>query len=66
MFKSAHVIFSLVVKFLGADWQSKHVIIGWFETNEITKHALVKNLIELFYPYGFKKKTISLCWGWRI
>jgi hypothetical protein len=53
MFKRAHAIFALVVKFLGADWQSKHVIIGFFETNEITRHALVKNLIELFHPYGF-------------
>jgi len=53
MFKRAHVILVLVVKFLRADWQSKHVIIGFFETDEITKHALVKNLIELFYPYGF-------------
>jgi len=57
MFKRVHAILALVVKFLRVNWQSKHVIIGVFETNEITKHGLVKNLIELFYPYCFFLKS---------
>jgi hypothetical protein len=40
MSKGAHDIFVLVINFLIADWQPKHVIIRFFEANEIIGQIL--------------------------
>jgi hypothetical protein len=37
MSKGAHNIFALVIKFLGFDWQPKHVTIGLFEAIKIIR-----------------------------
>ncbi len=44
MSKGANDIFSLIINFLIADWQLKHVTLRLFETNETIGQALLKNL----------------------
>ncbi len=34
MSKGAHDVFALVVNFLGSNWQSKHITIGFFEATK--------------------------------
>jgi hypothetical protein len=46
MSKGAYDIFALVIKFLGAIWQLKHIAIGLFEASNTFGHALAKDLIE--------------------
>ncbi len=48
MSKGAYDIFALVVKFLGTDWQPKHITIGLFEAMDTFGQTLAKDLIELF------------------
>jgi len=43
MSKGAYDVFTLVIKFLGSDWQPKHVTIGLFEA----KKPHVKPWLEL-------------------
>jgi len=47
MSKGAHDIFSLVINFLGFDWQPKQVIIGLFQTTKTNGQSLPTNLIEI-------------------
>ncbi len=54
----AHDIFALVIKFLGVDWQPKHITIGLFHTSETTRQVLAKNVITLLDEYGFLKKIV--------
>jgi hypothetical protein len=52
MSKCAHNIFTLVINFLGSDWQPKQVTIGFFESTKITRQTLANNLTKLFDQYG--------------
>jgi hypothetical protein len=54
MFKRAYDVFALVIKFLGSDWQPKHVTIGLFKAIETTSQALARKLIELLDKYGLR------------
>jgi len=49
----AHDIFALVIKFLGVDWQPKHITIGLFHTSETTRQVLAKNVSTLLDENGF-------------
>jgi hypothetical protein len=40
MSKGPYDVFALVIKFLGSDWQPKHVTISLFETTITTKQTL--------------------------
>lgn len=44
MSKGANDMFALIINFLIADWQLKHVTLGLFEANETIGQALHKNL----------------------
>ncbi len=55
MSKGMHDIFALVIKFLGVDWQPKHVTFGFFEVANIFEKTLAKNLIELLEKYKLRK-----------
>jgi hypothetical protein len=44
MSKRANGIFALIINFLIANWQPKHVTLGLFEANETIGQALPKNL----------------------
>jgi hypothetical protein len=57
--KGAHDVFVLVIIFLGSNWKLKYVTLGLFEAAEITRQALVRNLIELLDAYGLKNKIIT-------
>jgi hypothetical protein len=46
-------IFVLLKKFLGVDWQPKHIIIGWFKRSDTTWQLLARNLITLLDEYEF-------------
>jgi hypothetical protein len=50
---------TLVISFLGSDWKPKHVTLDLFEAIDITKQALVRNLIDLLDIYGLKNKIIT-------
>lgn len=52
MFKGAHDVFALVIIFLGFNWKPKQMILGLFEFVEITRKALIKNLIDLLDAYS--------------
>ncbi len=52
------MFFSLVIKFLGSDWQPKHVIIGLFEVIESNSQTLAKILMKLLNKYDLRKKII--------
>jgi len=57
--KGAHDIFAFVINFLGFGWQPKQVTIGLFETIEITRITLSKNLTNLLDQYGLRNKIIA-------
>jgi len=57
--KGVHDIFTLVINFLGSNWQPKQVTIGLFETTKITKITLSKNLTNLLDQYGLRNKIIA-------
>jgi hypothetical protein len=44
MSKGVYDIFALVIKFLGAYCQPKHIAIGLFEASNTSRHALAKDL----------------------
>jgi hypothetical protein len=58
MWKEAHVIFVLIIKILGVNWQPKHITIRIFETTHIIWHALVTSLINLLNKHGIRKKIL--------
>jgi hypothetical protein len=43
LFKGAHDVFALVVKFLGNDWMPKHITIGLLKASKTSRQALEKN-----------------------
>jgi hypothetical protein len=59
MSKGGHDIFTLVIKFLGVDWQPKHITLGLFEATNISGQTLVRNLIELLNTNELKKKNVA-------
>jgi hypothetical protein len=59
MLKGAYDIFAIVIKFLGVNWNSKHITIRLFETSDISRHALAKNLTKLLGKYDLRKKIIA-------
>jgi hypothetical protein len=59
MSKSAHDVFALVLNFLGFNWKPKQIILGLFEVVEITRKALIKNLIDLLDAYSLRNKIIT-------
>jgi hypothetical protein len=58
MWKEAHDVFVLVIKFLGVNWQPKHINIRLFEAMHIIWHALVTSLINLLNKHGLRKKIM--------
>jgi hypothetical protein len=54
MSKRAYDIFAHVIKFLGANWQPKHITIEFFEAFDTFGHALAKDLIELLNKYDLR------------
>ncbi len=52
------MFFSLVINFLGSDWQPKDVIIGLFEVTKSTSQTLAKILMKLLNKYDLRKKII--------
>jgi hypothetical protein len=54
MSKIVHEISGLVIKFLGTDWQEKHVTFGLFKIEDTFGKILAKNLIELLKIYNIK------------
>jgi hypothetical protein len=44
MSKGVHNIFALVIKFLGANWQAKHVTLGLFEAIDISREDFGQKL----------------------
>jgi hypothetical protein len=62
MSKGAYDIYALVIKFLGFDWQTKHIAIELVETFDTSRHALPKDLIKLLCKYDSRKKFITCVW----
>jgi len=60
MNKGAHDVFALVLNFLGSNWQPKYIIVGLFEATNISRHLLVRNLIDLLDKFGLKKKSLHM------
>jgi hypothetical protein len=58
MWKETHDVFVLVIKFLGVNWQPKHITIKLFETTHIIWHALVTSLIYFLNKHGLKAKIM--------
>jgi hypothetical protein len=44
MSKGVHNIFALVIYFLGANWQAKHVTLGFFEAIDISREDFGQKL----------------------
>jgi hypothetical protein len=59
VFKGAHDVFALVINFLGLNWKPKQIILGLFEVVEITRKALIKNLIHILDAYSLRNKIIT-------
>jgi hypothetical protein len=59
MSKGAHDIFTLIIIFLGCDWQPKQVTISLFEATKITRQALTNNLTKLLDQFGLRNKIIA-------
>jgi hypothetical protein len=59
MSNGEHDIFVLMINFLKLHWQPKHITIGLFETSDITRQVLVRNLITLCDEYGSRKKIVA-------
>ncbi len=57
--KGAYDVFTLIINFLGSDWQPKYVTIGLFEAKETIGQALVKNLTDLLDKCGLREKFIT-------
>ncbi len=57
--KRAYEIFALVIKFLGRDYQPKHITIGLFEVMDDSGPTLAKDLIELLRKYNLREKIIA-------
>jgi hypothetical protein len=57
--KGAYDVFTLIIIFLGSDWQPKYVTIGLFEEKETIGQAFVKNLTNLLDKCGSRKKLIT-------
>jgi hypothetical protein len=60
MSKGAYAIFVVNIKFLGANWQPKHIAIRLLEASDTFGHALAKDLIELLGKYDLRKKTLLM------
>ncbi len=58
MSKDGHDIFTLMINFLGDDWQPKHITLGLFEPIDIIRQTLAKNLTKLLDSYALKRKII--------
>jgi hypothetical protein len=58
MSKGVHAIVSLVVNFLGINWQSKHITIKLFKTTNISRQFKTQILIELLKKYNVKNQII--------
>jgi hypothetical protein len=58
MSKDVHDIVSLVVNFLGINWQSKHITIKLFKSTNISRQILTKNLIELLKKHNVENQFI--------
>jgi hypothetical protein len=58
MSKVGHDIFSLVINFLGDNWQPKHITLGLFEPTNTIGQKMVKKLIELLNNYALRRKII--------
>ncbi len=54
-----HDIFVLVIKFLGVDWQPKHITLGLFELIDISGQTLANNLTKLLNIYELRRKIIA-------
>jgi hypothetical protein len=59
VFKGAHDVFALVIIFLGFNWKPKQMILSLFEFVEITRKALIKNLIDLLDAYSLRNKILT-------
>jgi hypothetical protein len=57
--KRAYDVFTLIINFLGSDWQPKYMTIGLFEAKETIGQALVKNLTDLLEKCCSRKKLIT-------
>jgi len=53
-----HDIFALVIKFLGADWQPKHITLGLFELIDISGQTLANTLTKLLNTYELRRKIV--------
>ncbi len=53
--KGAYDIFSIVINFWGVNKHPKHIAIGSFESYDIFRHALAKNLTKLLGKYDLRK-----------
>jgi hypothetical protein len=49
----------LVAIFLKKDWIHKHIIIGLFETFEISRQALARSLQDLLEQYSLAKNILT-------
>jgi hypothetical protein len=61
MLKGAYHIFAIIINFLWADWQPKHIATRFFETSDISRHALAKNLTKLLGKCDLRKINHCLC-----
>jgi hypothetical protein len=52
MSKGVHDLLTLVVNFLRANWQQKHITLGLFKTLDINGQSLAKNLTKLLDIMG--------------
>jgi len=59
MSKGGHDIFALVINFVGANWQPKHITVGLFEVIDIRGQTLDKNLTKLLDIYGLRRKIVA-------
>jgi hypothetical protein len=59
MSKVGHDIFALIIKFLGDDWQPKHITLGLFEPTNTTRQTLAKKLTKLLDSYTLRRKIIA-------
>jgi hypothetical protein len=60
MSRRAYDIFPLVIKFLGTNWQPKHITIELFEAFDTFGHALTKDLTKLLNTYDLRKKSLFM------
>jgi hypothetical protein len=66
MFKGAHDIFALMIKFLKAYYQSKHITLGLFKNHRYYWTNFNHKFDWVVAQYDMKRNFFCLCEGWGV